>query len=105
MKVPGKELDEEVHKIMKSIVPEIEKKYDFIPYFSRNEDHVVTIMEIIRLLTKKSVLLETSLHPKEWLLTLGWHHRGQWMKEFQVSAETAPHVVCLGLLESLKYKV
>ncbi len=46
-------------------------------------------MRKLRELTNSCVLLEASQNPLEFLCTIGWHHRGQWFKDFQVSAETA----------------
>ena len=54
-------------------------------------------LEMIRLrdLTDSCVLLEASRNPREFLCTLGWHHRGQWFKDLQVSAETALDAIFL----------
>ncbi|HEC64483.1 MAG TPA: hypothetical protein ENI23_04240 [bacterium] len=61
-------------------------------------------LEMIRLrnLTNKCVLVEASRNPEEFLCTIGWHHRGHWFKDLQVSAETAPLAVCLAAKEWLK---
>ena len=75
---------------------------DFLPHFSSKEKHVVFLLEKIRTMTGKCVLLEASTNPEEYLCTVGWHYRGHWFKDFQVSAETAPLVVCLAVLEGVK---
>ena len=49
----------------------------------------IEIMLMIQKKTNKSVLLEASLHPTEWLVTLGWHHRGLWMRDAQTKGDTA----------------
>ena len=91
---PGEKLDKQVAKILG-----LDKGPDGNAYFSVEETWVVPILDKIRDITGRCVLLEASVNPKEYLCTVGWHHRGQWFSDFQVSAETAPHVVCLGLLE------
>jgi len=60
------------------------------------------VVEKLREITKKCVLVEASNHPKEYLCTIGWHHRGQWFKDLQVSASTAPEAICLAALEVVK---
>ena len=56
---------------------------------------LVQKMEALRTITGQCILLEASTNPKEFLCTIGWHHRGQWFKDFQVSAETAFEAVDL----------
>ena len=46
-------------------------------------------MEALRSLTGKCVLLEASVNPIEYLCTIGWHHRGQWFKDIQISHKNA----------------
>ena len=100
----GTELDLQIDNILKSVMgPEAANFFsDTVPKFSTDEDTTINLLDIIRLYTGKCVLLEASVNPREYLCTVGWHHRGQWFKDFQVSAETAPHAVSLALLETQK---
>ncbi len=59
-------------------------------------------MRKLRELTNSCVLVEASRNPLEFLCTIGWHHRGQWFKDFQVSAETAFDAVRLAKEKWLK---
>ena len=59
-------------------------------------------MRELRKLTNRCVLVEASLNPEEFLCTLGWHHRGQWFKDLQTSAETANAAVRLAKEEWTK---
>ena len=52
-------------------------------------------MRRLRSLTKSCVLIEASRNPAEFLCTLGWHHRGQWFRDLQVSADTAAKAISL----------
>jgi len=61
-------------------------------------------MRKLRELTKSCVLLEASRNPEEFLCTLGWHHRGHWFRDLQVSAETAFEAVDLAREKWLKEK-
>ncbi|KKK72320.1 hypothetical protein LCGC14_2905090 [marine sediment metagenome] len=61
-------------------------------------------MRKLRELTKSCVLVEASLNPEEFLCTLGWHHRGHWFRDLQVSAETAFEAVDLAREKWLKEK-
>ena len=66
------------------------------PYcYSTSNIYIVILLEKLRKITESCVLLEASRNPEEFLCTIGWHHRGQWFKDLQVSAETAPLAVCL----------
>ncbi|KKK61473.1 hypothetical protein LCGC14_3013980 [marine sediment metagenome] len=52
-------------------------------------------MKKLRELTQSCVLVEASRNPEEFLCTIGWHHRGNWFRDIQVSAENALDAVRL----------
>ena len=61
-------------------------------------------MRKLRSLTKSCVLIEASRNPSEFLCTLGWHHRGNWFRDLQVSAETAAEALYLAKEKWLEEK-
>jgi len=61
-------------------------------------------MRNLRELTNKCVLLEASRNPEEFLCTIGWHHRGHWFLDLQVSAKTAGDAVRAATEKWLKEK-
>ena len=93
------------HKVAEQRGDDYLRLVDFLPNFSTDSSWIVQILEKIREITGKCALLEASVNPKEYLCTVGWHHRGQWFKDFQFSSETASHVVCLAFVESLNYRI
>ena len=62
-------------------------------------------MKKLRELTNSCVLLEASRNPEEFLCTIGWHHRGLWFKDFQVSSETAFDAIRLAKEKWLERKL
>ena len=95
-KVPSRELDILVHKwVMGRKVLAGEK----IPAYSFSDYYVIEVMDKIRAKLKKCVLIEASVNPEEYLATLGWHYRGQWMRDLQVKAATPALAICLLVAE------
>ena len=77
---------------------------DFLSKYSTDDSLVVSLLKKLMEVTGSCVLLEASRNPKEFLCTIGWHHRGNWFKDLQVSAETAPLAVCLAAKKWLRSK-
>ncbi len=50
-------------------------------------------MDRLRNLTGRCVLLEASVNPIEYICTIGWHHRGQWFRDIQITHKNAVDAV------------
>lgn len=78
-------------------------EYSWPPPYTTNIVVAWQVLERLRELSKKCVLVEASCNPDEYLCTLGCHYRGQWFETFRASAEAAPLAICRAALGMARY--